>query len=704
MEACSSYEEKLLKANLGCISHQLEYYPEMDRFHKNELMRYFDAVNKDYLVGRKTVSKRVDSRGKVLEYIKGVKEAFAGCLGTLPERGGENSRVVKTLQQENYFIDNVLIESLPGYYLTANFYYPGALRQKAPAILFLCGHSSNGKAYPMYVDFCVEAVLNGFCVLAFDPLGQGERRMYTEKDAPIFSMKNPDHVHYLLGQQISLTGDNITAYMMQDNVRALDYLSTRPEVDAARLAVAGNSGGGQMSTFMGVWDDRPAVIASACYITELKQMIHDIGAQECEQSLPGFMEKGLDLADLIAAAAPKPYFIGAGLMDFFPVEGTRDAYIEARRMYRLLEAEERLEIYISPKPHGFWCDTREKLLRFLCRHLKVDYIEKKQIDYEAAPGEEELWCTRDGDINSYNSKTLQEIVWEKAEKLFAGECFCACKEDLTLFRNTIRNNVLRVLGIDRSRILADIIYSGQGDAKQDNVSTTELCFYSEQYMKIYGTLYETGGDNNEKVMIHAGALEDEALRDELLKEFSTVFCIETRGTGRGKVEAGSWFYRGDELQNEEASYNCNAAMLGRSVPGMRVMDIVSGIKLLKSMRGFESRSLALCGKGENALVALYAAVLEEIRQVRLEELLYSYKSILAHRFYTWGPSIFAYGILKFFDIEELLMALMPAELKINGLVDHMKRRIGAEEGGKILGRLMDVAAGAVNGTKLEIVF
>ena len=72
------------------------------------------------------------------------------------------------------------------------------------------------------------------------------------------------------------------------------------------------------------------------------------------------MERGLDLADIVIAAAPKPYFIGASLMDFFPIDGTRDSYLEAQKIYRLLGCAGNLEIRIAPKPHGFWWETWEE--------------------------------------------------------------------------------------------------------------------------------------------------------------------------------------------------------------------------------------------------------------------------------------------------------------------------------------------------------
>lgn len=670
-----------------------EYYPDIDRFHKNEVMSFFDSTNTDYLVKRKKRFNTISSKSEALAYIEEIKNSFNSCLGELSGSRIVNASVAKTMDKGDYLIDNILIESLPGYYLTANFYYPKAAKNASPSILFLCGHSANGKAYPIYVSFCVEAVLNGFCVLTFDPVGQGERKMYDERDSDIFYNKSPDIVHYLLGQQTSLIGDSITNYMMWDNIKALDYLCSRKEADSGAISVAGNSGGGQMAVFMGAYDSRIRAVVASCYVTELKSMNYHIGAQECEQSMPGFMKKGLDVADLVIAAAPKPYFIGACLMDFFPIDGTRDAYIEARKIYRLFEKEDNLTIHIAPKPHGFWWDSRDKALRFLCAHFGKEFMDDKIIDYDRLPSEQELLCLESGDINSYNTTTLQKILYEKSEKIYPKPPVINNAAELKAYGETTRANLFKALAIDVDGIRADIDKVTRSYNKDSNIIMTEYTFYSEIYMKIYGSLFEREQGDKSSVLVYIGTPDmQDKLISEYLNEFSAVFCVETRGRGRGTVEPGCFFYTASLFENEEASYNCNAAMLGRSVAGMRVMDALGAVKLLKNIKGFEKCSMTLGGDDENALIALYTAVALGGRDVRLSNLIYSFKSIINNRMYMWGSSIFVYDILKYLDIPELLAALTTNNIKIDGLLDNMKEKAGAEQVREILTRLRELSA------------
>jgi len=681
---CSLKEKEQLAHSMENVN---DYYPKIVKFHRQELMSYFDALNTDYVIRRKERLNAVRTREDALEYIKEVKASFKACLGEMPAKNeGVNAKVVDTLDKGDFYIDKVLIESLPGYFLTANYYYPKNISKKCPAILHLLGHSQNGKAFHVYVAFCVEAVLNGFCVLTFDPLGQGERKMYSEKDAPIFAARNPDHVHFLLGQQISLTGDNVTKYMMWDNVRALDYLCSRPEVDTDRIAVAGNSGGGHMSAFMGVYDDRPKVIGPSSYITEMRSLAYHVGVQETEQSMPGFMKAGLNQADLVIAAAPKPYFINAALMDFFPIEGTREAYIEAKRIYKILGAEENLDMYISPKPHGFWHDARENLLRFICRHLNVEYIEDKKIDYDNLPTEEELQCLEDGDINSCNTTTLQRINRERAESLYPKEKDINGIEEYNAYREHIREKAVEMLGIqyellqwNHEVLKKETLQLSQcGNSPGCSITVTDMALFPEKYMRIYCTLYEKESKSCDKVLVHVGAADDMNVIGELLSRYDAVLCVETRGTGRTAMEPGSWFFRPDDIFNEEATYNCNADMLGRSVQGMRVMDVMSALKLLQELRGVKASDVTLYGEEEDAITALYTAVLTGIGRVWLKRLLYSYKSIINNRFFNWKPSIFVYGILRHMDIPDLVAALLPGNIELEGLLDNVKNIISPE--------------------------
>jgi hypothetical protein len=629
----------------------IDPYPDVEEFHQNALLQFLDQLNLDYLVARKTKTKTIDSLEKVQSYIKEVKSIFEKCLGPLPPSSANRAQITKTFDQGTYLIDNVLIESLPDFYITANFYYPKNCREPRPAILLLCGHAPEGKASVTYVSFCVEAVYNGFCVLVVDPMGQGERKVANYPD--------PVHAHDFIDQRLRLIGEQTVQYMMRDYVRGLDYLLSRKEVDPERVAVSGNSGGGTMSALMGAFDDRIKAIAPSCYITELCALIRRILAQDCEQCLPNFMKYGLDLSDLITAAAPKPYFIGAALVDFFPIDGTRDAYVEANQMYRLLGKEDNLEIYTASHGHGFWFDIRAKVLQFLCTHFNVEFIENKAIDYEQLPIEEQLLCVPEGEHSPY-TKTLDDIIVSKAAKIMAAD-----QEPLS--KDLVRERLMNVMAIDLGLLDARLMETKFLNDPGASVRATEVAFFSESGMPISGVLYEKKGESKDSVLVAVGDHGKMEI-ERLLRGHSAVFCVEPRGIGKGSVNERSTF----GITEVDISTCYNAQMLGRTMQGMRVMDVIAGIRILKAMDGYHAANLLLYGKEEHALTALYTAILTPVHEVWTENLLDSFQSIVNNQAHHWDPAVFVHGFLNHFDIDDLVSAVSPAKIRRDGRFNHLK--------------------------------
>nr|HML47522.1 hypothetical protein [Clostridia bacterium] len=227
-------------------------------------------------------------------------------------------------------------------------------------------------------------------------------------------------------------------------------------MDAKRLAACGQSGGGQATAFIGALDPRLKAIAPSCYITQLYELSRTVGVQEIEQSPYGFMAEGLDIADLITAAAPTPYMVSGGLFDFFPIEGLRDACAEARRMFGLLGKPEALEIFISSKPHGFWLENRRAVMDFLCRSLAMPspQFPKQGIDI---PEEAQLLCAG-GDVNAVNERSLLSIARESA----AGR----------RVRTDIARDAARCLGISASGVRPNVrLLSREGAQSRFEIET-----------------------------------------------------------------------------------------------------------------------------------------------------------------------------------------------------------------------------------------
>ena len=159
-------------------------------------------------------------------------------------------------------IEKVIYESLPGYYVTANLYRPNQ-PGRYPGVLLQAGHTQEGKAEPQLL--AANLALKGFVSLAFDPVGQGEREQIYDAQlkGPAAGRSVNEHIH--AGAQSSLIGEGVGRYFVWDAKRSIDYLASRPEVDATRLGAAGCSGGGALTTFIGALDSRLKAIIPACF-------------------------------------------------------------------------------------------------------------------------------------------------------------------------------------------------------------------------------------------------------------------------------------------------------------------------------------------------------------------------------------------------------------------------------------------------------
>src|SRR5665811_677164 len=117
-------------------------------------------------------------RQRQQEIKKGIWEA----VGSFPEKTPLNPKILGKVIKEGYTIENLIYESLPGFYVTASLFIPDNIKKPAPAILFCTGHSGIAYRRPLYQQPLLNLVKKGFIVLAFDPIGQGERLQYYDQD------------------------------------------------------------------------------------------------------------------------------------------------------------------------------------------------------------------------------------------------------------------------------------------------------------------------------------------------------------------------------------------------------------------------------------------------------------------------------------------------------------------------------------------
>ena len=188
------------------------------------------------------------------------------------------------------------------------------------------------------------------------------------RDKPRFPI--PDHEHSYAGAQCLITGYSTARYFIWDVIRGIDYMLSREEVDPDRIGMTGRSGGGNLTAYLGALDHRILATAPECYITSYEHIYKSIGPQCAEQNLYKMIAEGLDHADFIEARAPKPTMIVSTTRDFFSIQGTRESYVEASRMYEALGAKEKLIMVEDDTVHHSTRKNREAMYAFFQNQLE----------------------------------------------------------------------------------------------------------------------------------------------------------------------------------------------------------------------------------------------------------------------------------------------------------------------------------------------
>jgi dienelactone hydrolase len=283
-------------------------------------------------------------------------------LNNLPWPPKLNARVVGMLRRAGYRIEKIVYEALPGELIPAHLYVPERLEQPAPAVLFYNGHWwVDSKTKPDFQAFCINMARLGLVVLSFDPFGQGER-----------GVSSRDHRR----TEALLVGIAQEGFAEYETRCALEYLLSRPEVDAKRIGITGASGGGYNSWMTAALDDRIRVAVPVVGTSEFAEQIHVCrsldwyhAAEHCH-FVPGLI-RFANNHELLAMAAPKPVLIVAATRDeSFPLAGVREVAAYGRKLYESYQAPDKFGLVVdASESHGYQRKKREAAYGWFLRWL-----------------------------------------------------------------------------------------------------------------------------------------------------------------------------------------------------------------------------------------------------------------------------------------------------------------------------------------------
>jgi dienelactone hydrolase len=289
-------------------------------------------------------------------------------LVPLPEKTPLNARVFGRIEHDDYTIEKVVLETMPGFYLGGNLYRPKNASGKRLAVLTPHGHWSYGRLENSEgfsgPGLGISLARQGYVVFAYDMVGYNDT-LQTE------------HRFEKPGYQLWSFGP--LALQLWDSIRAVDFVSSLPDVDAGRIGITGASGGGTQTFLLAAIDDRIRFAAPVNMVSFIMQ-----GGCKCENA-PG-LRIDTSNVEIAAMMAPRPMLLVSATGDWTK-NVPREEYPAIRSIYDLYGKPDNLGVVQFEAEHNYNRKSREAVYAFFGKHVlgDSDASHFKEKEFEAEP-------------------------------------------------------------------------------------------------------------------------------------------------------------------------------------------------------------------------------------------------------------------------------------------------------------------------------
>ncbi len=306
-----------------------------------------------------------------------------------------------------YTIEKVYFQSMPGFYVTGNLYRPKSTECRMPGVLCPHGHHRDGrfrKATEAEIDEqirigaesfrnnarsplqarCVHLAKMGCVVFHYDMIGYADSQQIPYEIAHGFSRQRPElnseQRWGLFSPRAETLGQSVMALQTWNSIRALEFLTSLPDVDSNRIGVTGASGGGTQTFILCAVDDRPHVAFPAVMVSTAMQ-----GGCTCENCC--YLRINAGNVDFAALFAPKP--LGLTAADDWTRDMPSDGFPQLQQLYHLFGAADDVTLTARLEfGHNYNQVSREAMYRWFARHLdlsgptvetEIQFLEPEQL-------------------------------------------------------------------------------------------------------------------------------------------------------------------------------------------------------------------------------------------------------------------------------------------------------------------------------------
>jgi dienelactone hydrolase len=315
---------------------------------------------------------------------------LAAGLWPMPEKTPLNVVIHGRIEREDYTVEKVMFESLPGHFVTGNLYLPKHFTGKIPAVVSAHGHWPNGRFInedaaevkkqmamgaekfenaarsPMQAR-CVQLARMGCAAFLYDMLGYADSVQFVEH-------RHGPKVKGFVSPEAELNLVSYFGLQTWNSERVVDFICSLPFVDSQRIGWTGESGGGTQTMMIAGIDNRIAAAFPCVMVSTAMQ-----GGCTCENA--HYLRINQGNIDLAALTAPRP--LGMTAADDWTKDLETKGFPDLKNLYTMLGVSNRVEAHFNTQfPHNYNAVSRAQMYAFFNRHLQLGLTNVDERDFQ----------------------------------------------------------------------------------------------------------------------------------------------------------------------------------------------------------------------------------------------------------------------------------------------------------------------------------
>jgi cephalosporin-C deacetylase-like acetyl esterase len=535
-----------------------------------------------------------------------------------------------------YTIENLILETAPQVYSTANLYLPRGRAGRHPVVLYQCGHANKDQ----FARHGAWFASHGIALMVMDNIEMGEIE-FTHH-----GVYSNAWFHWYS------RGFSPLAVEIYNARRAIDYLVTRVDLDPGRIGATGRSGGGVTTFFLAAIDDRVKASAPVSGTLSTAGWVrHRLTRAHCDCQYP-VNSQGLLYSEVGALIAPRAQLmVNADADPGFPMDAFDELLDKMRTVYRLYDADSALRRAVTPGAHTDTEAIRLPVYSFFQQELLGVETPVTAEGPVEMPGRESLVCFRDGTpLNERLTRVDEELI---------PQARVATRPALVA---ALRTDVFRYFPEPAPPLAAE--WAAPSTIQGRTVRAVTYNGFQDLRVRAWYSLPPNATRKlpalllvDDRKGIRAWGNEQPLERNQWGDR--AVLVVETLDRGTRALEQNLRSFSDDDALHHMRR---QAMIAGTTLESMQVYEVLRSLDLLRTLPDVDPARITLAGRFEAGINGLYAALLDgRVERVILRSPPASHRQ---------GPHYL--GILKYTDIADVI-GLMGPRVRLSGEVPEALR-------------------------------